>query len=220
MKTRMAALTIAGLSLLLGMSAGSAEATVVTSLPGGTVISMPALEYFGPGPQTFGPGITWSSTNATVQSGSVFGYTGVYSFLSNGSWNGALGPMAGLNDSSHYYDIAPDTMTFAFSSPVYGVGGFMNYVPDFGDTTVIAVYDSSFSLLESATLTFSTGGGDNTGMFLAFQESSPISYFTLTDGYVGITNLTTLDSAPVPEPGTLLLLGAGVLSLVARRRHS
>src|SRR5262252_524904 len=89
-------------TLLMVLQAG---ATVVTSIPGGTAIPMPAINFFGSGPQVFGTTnlVTWTSTNATHQGGSVFGYTGVYSYLGNGFWTGALGPMAGLNDSTDFF---------------------------------------------------------------------------------------------------------------------
>jgi len=79
------------------------------------------------------------------------------------------------------------------------------------------VYDASNTLIESYVLTFLTGGGQNTGMFLGFQETTPIKYFTLSDAYIGITNLTT---QAVPEPSSLLMLGSGILGLlgVARRK--
>jgi PEP-CTERM motif-containing protein len=199
------------------MLLATAGATVVTSIPGGTVAAMPVLNYFGPGPQTFGPGITWSSTNATHQGGSVFGYTGGYGFVGNGFWDGALGPMAGLNDATTIYGVT-DTMTFAFSAPVGAVGGFLNYAgpTGYGNPT-IAVYDASNTLIESFVLTFATGGGTDTGFFYGFQETTPIKYFTLTDSYVGITDLTY---TPVPEPSSLLLLGSGTLGLlgVIRRK--
>jgi PEP-CTERM motif-containing protein len=195
----------------------TAGATVVTSIPGGTVVPMPVLNAFGPGPFTFGPGITWSSTNATHQGGSVFGYTGGYGYAGNGSWDGALGPMAGLNDSFANYGVT-DTMTFSFATPVGSVGGFLNYAgpTGFGNPT-IAVWDASNNLIESFVLTFATGGGVDTGFFYGFSETTPIKSFTLSDSYVGITNLTY---SAVPEPSSLLLLGSGTLGLlgVIRRK--
>jgi PEP-CTERM motif-containing protein len=204
----------------------SAGASVVTSIPGGTVIPMPAVNYFGPGPQTFGPGITWSSTNEFNQGGSVFGFTpgacpsDCYSFLGNGSWVGGLGPMAGLNDSTDI-DGVTDTMTFAFATPVGAVGGFLNYVPGSSNPTTIAVWDSLGNLIEPAfALTFLTGGGNDTGAFYGFQESTAnISYFTLTDNFIGITNLTTGPPSSVPEPGSLLLVGTGLLGAISYGRR-
>src|SRR5580765_1300949 len=77
MRKHLAALVF-GMACLVPVQAG---AIVVTSIPGGTVIPMPALDYFGGGPQIFGTTnvVTWSSTNDGIiccQGGSVFGYTG------------------------------------------------------------------------------------------------------------------------------------------------
>ena len=128
---------IAALAVTMIMSAGTAHAVLVTSLPTGTVIPMPAVELFTAGPQTMAPGIVWSSTNATNQGGSVFGWTGGYGFAGNGSWSGNP-PMAGLNDASDIYGVV-DTMTFAFSTPVSGVGGHLNWT-NFENPATIAVY--------------------------------------------------------------------------------
>lgn len=195
------------LALSLGLAAHPAIATVVTAIPGGTVILMPADNYFGPGPKTFAPGITWTST----YSESTFGNTGAYNYSSNGDWTGRLGPMAGLNAST-------GTMTFAFSTPLSAVGVFLNYSP--GSTNpAIAVYDASNHLIESFNLTFTTGGGDDTGFFYGFEESANIiNYFSLTDNYVGIVNLTTKTS-PVPLPGGIWLLGSGLLGLIRLRKQ-
>ena len=214
MKTKKLVCAVTGLAMAICLMANPAAAVLVNSLPGGTVIPMPTLEYWGPGPQVFGPGITWSSTNASNQGGSVFGFTGGYGFLGNGYWDFNIGPMAGLNDSFNVYGVT-DTMTFAFSTPVWGVGGFMNYVPGGSTPTVISVYDSSMNLIESTILNFNTGGGSNTGFFYGFLENSPtISYFSLTDNYIGITDLTTA----VPEPATLFLIGSGLIGLAGFRK--
>jgi hypothetical protein len=213
---------LAPVAMVVALMLAQAGASVVTSLPGGTVIPMPGLNYFGSGPQSFGPGITWSSTNAFDQGGSVFGLTGGYGFGANGSWTGALGPMAGVNDSTDFYGDT-DTMTFAFATPQYAVGGFLNYYPGSSNPTTIAVYDSSCdprvsacTPIESFDLTFLTGGANDTGSFYGFKESTAnISYFTLTDNYVGITNLTT---GAVPEPNSLLLIGTGLLGAVGYGR--
>jgi PEP-CTERM motif len=200
-------------AILVGVSAVPASASPITSLPNGSVIPMPGVNYFGTGPQAFS-GVTWTSTNGFIQGGSVFGYTGGYGFIGNGFWDGGLGPMAGTND--------PDSssMTFTFATPVTGVGGFINYAPGAGrGPTTIFAYDSANNLLGSTVLTFSTGGGTNTGQFHGFLMNSPsISSFTLQGNYVGLTNLTVDATAPVPEPGTLVLFGTGACLLVARLR--
>jgi hypothetical protein len=154
------------------------QATDFGSLPGGTVVPIPGVDLTGPGPQAVASGINWTSTT----SDSVFGYTSVYGFGDNGNWYGSLGPITGLNADT-------GTMTFAFSVPVAGVGGFLNYAPDGATPPVIAVYDSAMKLIESTTPAFLTSGDPNTGQFLGFLESSPqISYFTLLR--------TTLSASP------------------------
>ena len=113
-------------------------------------------------------------------------------------------------------------MTFALSAPAFAIGGFLNYQPGGSTPTTIAVYDSSCdprvstcTPIESYNLTFTTSGND-TGAFYGFRESSAvISYFTLTDNYVGITGFTEL----VPEPSSLLLIGTGLLGLIGYSRR-
>ena len=195
--------------------AASAQATpIMTSLPGGVVVPMPdrgdVPGAYSLGPETF-LGVTWTTTSGQ----SLFGYTGArgYGFVLNGFWDNSVGPMAGLNDTN-------GTMTFAFEHPVSGVGGFINYVPFLGPDSTIAIYDSATNLLESTLLSFQTDGSQNSGLFLGFQRDSPdIAYFTLSENYIGITDLTVAGGA-VPEPGTLMLLGAGIVGVAARRRRA
>ena len=60
---------------------------------------MPALQVFRARTTDMSrPGITWSSTNAFNQGGSVFGLHRLYgySFLANGILDAGIGPMAGV----------------------------------------------------------------------------------------------------------------------------
>jgi hypothetical protein len=179
---------------------------------------MPTNNYFGAGPQTF-DGITWTSTNSDNQGGSAFGYNGGYGFSSNGYWDFT---MAGVNDSTDVYGVT-DTMKFTLSSPVSGIGGFLNYVPGSENPTTIAAWDSGGNLIESFNLTFTTSGGNDTGFFFGFLEDSAIiNSFTLTDNYIGITDLTVTGMTSTPEPGSLALIGSGFLLLggLLRRKLS
>ena len=209
--------------LLLGLclAAKPGGATVIFSMPSGTTYAMPNINYNGPGPQTFGPGIVWTSTNAVNGGGSVFGWTVDYypysaNGIDNGLWLLPLGqPMAGLNDNYAAYGVT-DTMTFTFPTPVSTVAGFINYAPGGPTPTTIAVYDPTNKLIESYPLTFLTGGGLNTGRWLGFVEpTANIKYFTLTDNNIGLTALTT---ATIPVPPTVLLLGSGLAGLLGLPR--
>ncbi len=197
-------LTLAVLCALAGLTAQAAQ---VTSLPGGTVLAMPALNYFGTGPQNLAPGVDWSS----AYNYSVFGYTGGYGFADNGSWSGLS--MAGTNDST-------STMVLAFTQAVSGVGAFFNYAPHYFGPATIAVYDASSNLIESTTLTFTTNGGTNQGEFHGFLENTAtISYFTMTGAYMGATDFTVV-AVPEPETYGMLLVGLGLLGVAARRRKA
>jgi hypothetical protein len=198
--------------LPLFMALGSVSyASVVFSLPGGTVDAMPAdNDIFVDGPVVF-DGITWTATGGV----GVFGYTSSWAFSSNGDWDGTLGPMAGVDDNT-------DIMTFAPSSPVAGIGGFINYAQPGEGTATIAAYNAADVLIESYSLTFTTGGGINVGEFLGFSESTAdIAYFELTGATVGLTGLSVQEnpsSSSLPEPGTvdLMLAGLGLLMLARK----
>jgi hypothetical protein len=64
-------------------------------MPSGASVPIPEINYFGPGPQSFGPGITWSSEHVDFNRGAGFDYIGLYGFGSNGIWS--FLPMIGTN---------------------------------------------------------------------------------------------------------------------------
>jgi hypothetical protein len=196
--------------LLFAFSSTAVRATVITSIPDGTVILMPAVNYqpidYRGGQQTFGtPSITWS----TQHSNSVFGWTLGYGFGSNGYWDSNL-VMAG----------AASEMTFAFSVPVNAVGGFINFAPG---PQMIAVYDTAHNLIESYDPNLSIGGTRtsfaDSVFFIGFSESTPIAYFELTGTFIGITTLTV---SAVPEASTWAMIIVGFLGIgfMARRTKS
>lgn len=185
------------------------SAAPVTSIAGGTAVTLPVENYFGSGPKTVTPNITWSSNNS-----SVYGYNGGYGFGGNGYWTNNL-IMVGSNSPT-------DEMTFTFANPVAAFGGFFNFAPGFGSPATISAYDATDTLLDTFVLTFTTNGGNDQGEFHGFRESTAnISSFKMAGEYIGGANFVVgnaAEAAAVPEPESLTLFGLGLLSFVAARR--
>jgi len=90
-------------------------------------------------------------------------------------------------------------------TPAQAVGGF------FGGTTELCAFDDIGS--EIACVIYSDPGPGN---FVGIVSDVPIHSLTFSDG----TNSESIDAfvfSPVPEPGTLALIGSGVLLLIRRR---
>lgn len=213
-------------ALLVGatlvLAPGLASAALVTSLSGGTAIPLAAFNVNGNGPVAIAPGITWSAEDNPAEAGS----TSYHGLGANGYWDGPI-PFYGLEVGDGTSRIS---MTWAFDTPVSGVGGLINYAPGAGDlniTSAIQVLDSAFNVLENYDLTISapisTPGGVNGGVFLAIDRAGDdISYFRVWNDALVLRNLTVQFDSPVgvPEPMTLWLFGAGLAGIAFVRRQA
>jgi hypothetical protein len=80
-----------------------------------------------------------------------------------------------------------------------------------GGHTTLSLYDDEGTLIAEALL---TGGG--TGLFVGIVSDIPIASGAVDRG-ASFEILDSFHFTPVPEPATLLLLGAGEIALMARK---
>jgi len=193
-------------------ASGPAAASVVMSIPGGTLQAMPASNQFTAGPVVFGDSVTWTASNSFA----VFGWTDGYGFNDNGTWAG-VPPMAGVNTNL-------GSMTFTFASDLSAVGGIIDWAKLGSDyqNSSMSIYNSNGDLLETLILMSNATNQVTPDSFYGFSRGqADIHSFVLSNGFVGLRNLTTLGSSAVPEPGTwaMMLLGFGAIGMSVRRRR-
>lgn len=191
--------------------------TLLTAAFGGTkatdiIATCPSGYCFGVGPTSIGTNgfiVTYTATPSGALLGGPGGY---YGLSNNGSWQN-LAYAATNADAGN--------VRFTFGSAVSSVGGWMNYSPDNGAAPTISAFDGSNTLIASydlSTLAPITATGMDQSEFRGISYAGGITSFEIGGSYI-LTQDLSANMTTVPEPTTMVLMGAGLLGLVALRRR-
>jgi hypothetical protein len=150
---------------------------------------------------------------------------GDFARIDQGDWNGNFGAGESL-----LWSFFGGPMTFTFNSAITGFGTQIG-ADDFGAFTArIEAFDATNTLLGVFTRAGNaTSNGDDSAMFLGILSdvadirSIRLSLTSSGGGSGDVTdfaiNSPTIQDTPVPEPASMVLLGTGLATVVARRHR-
>ena len=208
-------LLVAGVVLLSLTFAMTSEAGVMfylTKAGFDTAVSTTLLEDF--------EGFTPKDTALASFTSNGVTYTGLAGAPSPNVWVASpgynnFGAGVGTTSTSVLTANGDEDFTMDFSMPVFAVG-FDVYFNGLGAVT------TRVTTLEPLLYTLNDLRNLNTLEYYGFVSTHPITSirFTSTNGGSLNTGVDNIALAPVPEPGTLLLLGSGLVGLASRRRRA
>ncbi len=175
-------------------------------------VTISARRVVAVNPQDFAPGLTVGGANV------------------NSQFNGISASIA-YSGTSLVFDNLDDNFTFTLATPSLAAGLWIGNVGasnnDPVTPTTVTFYAQNGSVITSEVFRQGhegqIGTGANNRFFYGVVSPTPVAWFTVANGSGDFDGLVLDDvqwAAPVPEPGTALLLALGGLALAWRRRGS
>lgn len=136
------------------------------------------------GPVALGDGVFYSATTSNA----LLGFAGTYNFTGNGSWQGNVTPMTGVN-------AAQGSVSFTFATPVSAIIAQTNWAAATGAggaPVTVSIFNDADVLMK--TLVISDGKVDfqKAGSYLGFiHQNADIAKITFSNGFLGARDFFT-----------------------------